>query len=65
MTQMIDGYLKEGQKCPCCEKGTLQFYSENCSCHISAPCSSCTRSDLKCDHCGDVFEEGYFDEAEH
>lgn len=29
------------------------------------PCSSCTRSDLKCDHCGDLFEEGYFDEAEH
>ena len=65
MTQKIDEHLEEGQECPCCEKGNLQFYSENCSCHLSAPCSSCTRSDLKCDHCDEVFDEGYYDESEH
>lgn len=42
---------QEGGKCPECG-GTL-FYPpvENCSCHLSAPCSACTNNSLLCHDC--------------
>lgn len=45
--------FEEGQLCPECKIGDL-FYPkvENCSCHISPPCSSCVDNKLTCDDCG-------------
>lgn len=46
--------IEEGGECPeagC--TGTLFFPPpENCSCHISPPCHSCTSVQLTCDECG-------------
>lgn len=46
--------LEPGSSCPCegCG-GTLDCAPPvNCSCHIDAPCSSCTEAGLLCDTCG-------------
>lgn len=47
-------YLEEGDTCS--EPGCLgkMHYApvENCSCHISPPCSACTSNLLTCDECG-------------
>lgn len=45
--------MEEGDDCPdeTCD-GKMIFVSENCSCHISAPCSACTDSHLACEKCG-------------
>jgi len=51
---MYAGYLEEGDRCRepgCC--GILHFpRAENCSCHLSAPCGSCTSVALTCGDCG-------------
>lgn len=48
---------EEGSTCPECHEGSMQFPRvENCSCHLSAPCSACTDSHLICDHCEWEFE---------
>ncbi len=54
---MIIG-LQEGDSCPdmfC--SGTMVHNVENCTCHISPPCSACTESVLECDECGETYEE--------
>lgn len=34
--------------------GTMEYSkSEDCSCHITAPCGSCTSVYLRCDECGE------------
>lgn len=39
-----------------CE-GTMEYTkSENCSCHLSAPCGSCMDVHLKCSDCGECVE---------
>lgn len=56
---MAYGYT-EGDVCGrdgCC--GVIAIRpSENCSCHISPPCSSCTAAREYCPECGHVVEEG-------
>lgn len=51
---MYAGYLEEGDRCT--QKGCtghMEFPpTENCSCHISPPCSACTDKKLTCDECG-------------
>ena len=51
---MYLGYFEEGDKCPetnC--KGIVDYPPvENCSCHISPPCSKCTDNPLTCTICG-------------
>ena len=45
---------EEGDICPVddCD-GCLKLpLVENCSCHISAPCSACVTNTLVCDSCG-------------
>ena len=46
--------LQEGDKCLHSDCLGLMLYSlsENCSCHISPPCSSCTNVRLTCNECG-------------
>lgn len=45
--------IEEGGKCPCCDGGILfSPPPENCSCHISGPCGSCTDVQLTCNKCG-------------
>lgn len=48
--------LEEGQNCPECNKALMKFHVENCSCHISPPCSSCTDAPLMCQGCGYTYE---------
>jgi hypothetical protein len=43
--------LDEGSPCPECRNGVLAFFSKNCSCHVNAPCSSCTDAPLRCEGC--------------
>lgn len=53
MKTQTEQEIKEGGKCPCCDGGILFFPPpENCSCHISAPCGSCTGVQLTCKKCG-------------
>lgn len=43
---------EEGQRCPQCKEGSLQFtIAGACSCHISPPCQACVDSFLLCDTC--------------
>lgn len=60
---MYYGYHEEGDRCPECIKGHLRYNKpQNCSCHISPPCSACTSARLECDNCGwedDSEEEKY------
>jgi len=60
MTLYVEDF-EEGQACPLLAvnseteacSGTLQLAdAENCSCHISAPCSSCFERPLVCSFCG-------------
>lgn len=46
---------EEGGPCVACIPGQLKFFSENCSCHVRAPCGSCENAVLKCDGCGEEF----------
>ena len=59
MTQYVEDF-EEGQACPLLIEGseteactgTLQFADpDNCSCHISAPCSPCLERPLVCNVC--------------
>ena len=43
--------MNEGDLCPICGLGYLEYISINCSCHISPPCSSCVEAKLTCDKC--------------
>lgn len=46
--------LHEGQFCPACSKGRLQYERQDpCSCHINPPCSACVDAPLTCDECGE------------
>lgn len=60
---MYAGYLEEGDTCTSCKAGKMMFpKAENCSCHISPPCYSCTSVKLTCEACGwedDAPEEKY------
>ncbi len=51
---MYAGYKEEGDMCGidgCC--ASLSFTEvENCSCHISPPCSQCVNNPLRCPKCG-------------
>lgn len=51
---MYAGFIEEGDKCPEKDCGGIMFFpkSENCSCHISPPCGSCTDIKLTCRECG-------------
>lgn len=50
--------LEEGDKCPQCLEGTVEYVRQHdCSCHISPPCSACTDAPLTCDCCGETFED--------
>lgn len=55
---MYAGFYEEGDRCPECSDGKL-FYPpvENCTCHISPPCSACINNQLQCDKCGHQPEE--------
>jgi len=51
---MYAGYLEEGDRCQergC--KGKMFFPPvDNCSCHVSPPCTACTTNRLICNECG-------------
>jgi hypothetical protein len=48
--------VEEGQICPKCKDGTLQYQpSPDCYCHMVAPCSYCEDMPLTCDNCGAEF----------
>jgi len=49
---------EEGGTCPSCndECHRLVWHSENCSCHIIAPCTSCEDASLRCNACGSEFK---------
>lgn len=51
-------FPEEGDKCPVGScSGTLGYAEvENCTCHISPPCGSCTDNPLVCLVCGEEFE---------
>lgn len=54
---MTKDYYEEGDRCPQCKSGELYYQEvENCSCHISPPCSACVENPLECIECG--WEEG-------
>lgn len=45
--------IEEGDICPECTRGIMEYPEvENCSCHITPPCSACTGLKLTCDDCG-------------
>ena len=47
--------LQEGDKCPYvgdCDGSMYIPVTENCSCHIAAPCHKCVAVPLTCDKCG-------------
>lgn len=54
ISEAVLAFLEPGSSCPqpgCC--GVLDCApSVNCSCHISAPCSSCENAGLLCGSCG-------------
>ena len=48
--------FEEGQKCPECGDGRLEFQVvEGCTCFISPPCNACVTRPLVCDSCGEEF----------
>lgn len=50
-------HLTEGDECPECDAGALlRAVPEDCSCHISPPCSACIDAPLVCDECGEEFK---------
>lgn len=55
---MYCGFYEEGDTCPECHEGKLDWVREgSCSCHICAPCSACTNKVLECNKCGYQPEE--------
>lgn len=48
---------EEGDECPHCYFGKLEYNIEGCTCFIIAPCSSCTNTELSCNDCGWEYEE--------
>jgi hypothetical protein len=55
---MYNGFYEEGDVCPECLEGVLNYSPvRNCSCHINSPCSACTHRELECDKCGFVPDE--------
>jgi hypothetical protein len=52
--KMYAGYQEEGDTCPEIGCSGKLYYpkSDNCSCHISPPCHSCTSVVLTCKECG-------------
>lgn len=44
--------FEEGETCPNCDGGILEYHTEGCTCFIVAPCSACTNGVLKCGQCG-------------
>lgn len=45
--------MKEGDKCPNCEKGTLKFeVSEDCIRHVLVPSTYDVLKELQCTKCG-------------
>lgn len=55
---MYAGYYEEGDKCPECHEGTLEYVRQgSCTCHISPPCSACVDKVLECTVCGYQPEE--------
>jgi hypothetical protein len=44
--------ILEGDQCKECSIGVMEIEVENCSCHISPPCSSCVDAPLVCNKCG-------------
>ena len=51
---------EEGDRCNRDEcEGHMRIKTDgNCSCHLSAPCSSCTNAWLECDICGaSIYQE--------
>lgn len=51
--------LEEGDACPVANcTGYLEFEeADNCSCHLSPPCSACLETSLFCPECGFVAED--------
>lgn len=49
---MYAGYHEEGDRCPECHKGRIDWPPKNCSCHIDPPCCACTEARLLCSLCG-------------
>lgn len=51
----------EGQICRWCHEGDYEFKpSDDCTCHIRAPCVRCEETELACTSCGEApmtFEE--------
>lgn len=48
----MDEY-EEGDKCPECRDGILKYGEvENCSCHLTPPCSACLDNPFVCIECG-------------
>ncbi len=46
---------EEGQPCPHCGSDVALSEVEDCSCHMSAPCSACVDVPLECAACGEEF----------
>lgn len=45
--------FEDGDECPSCFEGLLDYNTRGvCSCHLMAPCPSCTDVFLQCDCCG-------------
>lgn len=61
---MYYGFYEEGNKCPKCFDGELEYIREgSCSCHISAPCSACVNKILECNKCGYQPDESEYKEV--
>lgn len=55
---MYLGFYEENDSCPKCFKGKLYFpKTDNCSCHLNAPCSACVDKLLVCDTCHEEIEQ--------
>ena len=55
---MNNGFFEEGDRCPECAQGELRYLpAEDCSCHISPPCSACVDNELECNKCYWIPEE--------
>lgn len=49
---MYNGFYEEGDTCPECDEGILEYRRvEQCTCHISPPCSACVNKPLMCNKC--------------
>jgi len=49
---MYNRFYEEGDICPECKKGMLEYRRvEQCTCHINPPCSACVSAPLICNKC--------------